>query len=150
MLSEWHLSRLVDQVGKRGNDGRRDEDRDDDCGPEPGDRQHAPSDQQQQCERGWDKAASQVVEYLPLRQHRKRIALAVSVRALHVPPEPPDKLPVAANPATPAGHVGAVARWKLFVQLGVAEQSGSRVASFQEIVTQNAVCGKASVERAFE
>ena len=62
----------------------------------------------------------------------------------------PDELPVAADPATPARHVGAIARRKLLVQFCVAEESGAGVASLQKIVAQDAVCGKAPSERTLE
>ncbi len=35
------------------------------------------------------KTAPQVVEDLPLRQHRKRVRFAASFRTRHVPPQPP-------------------------------------------------------------
>ena len=68
----------------------------------------------------------------------------------HAPPQPSHKLPVAADPATTAGHVGAVARGILLVQFHVAQQPGTRVTPFQKIVAQDAILGKAPLECTLE
>ena len=127
---ERHLLRLVQQIRKRCTEGGQQENSDHCRGPEPRGRQHGPSQQQQQRHRGRDKAAPQVVEEFPLRQPGKRIGFAAPVVPPHTPPQPTDKLPVAANPAMPASHVRAIPRGELFVEFHVADQSGAGVASF--------------------
>ena len=47
-------------------------------------------------------------------------------------------------------RVGAVAGWVLFIELHIAQQPRPRVASFQQIVTEDTVLGKAAVERPLE
>ena len=120
--------------------------RDHDIAPEPRGRQHAPPQQQQQRKCGRDEAAAQVVEDLPLRKHRQRVGFAAPFGSLDASPQPADKLPVAADPAPPPGDIGAIARRKIFIQFGVAEQPGAGVATFQKIVAQDAVGRKASFE----
>ena len=99
--------------------------------------------------RGGDKAASQVVKNLPLRQHRQRIAFAVSIRNAARPPQPPDKLPVAANQRAPAGHVGAVGAGNSSYS-SASLSSPARVSIPQ--ADRGSECGlrKAPIERALE
>jgi hypothetical protein len=47
-------------------------------------------------------------------------------------------------------HVGAVCRRVFLLQLRVAQQTGARVAAFEEIVAEDAVVGEAIRERALE
>jgi len=91
-----------------------------------------------------------VVENLPLRQHRKRVTFAAPIGSSYAPPQPSHKLPVAADPAAPACHVCAIARRKVFIQFGVAQESGAGVASFQKIVAQMRFAGKAPFECALD
>ena len=64
--------------------------------------------------------------------------------------KPPRELPVAANPAMPAAHVCGVGRWIFLVQLDVAQEPRTRVATFDQVVAQDPVVGKAAVQCAFE
>ena len=75
---------------------------------------------------------------------------ASSARAGNTRQQPPRKLPIAANPAVPAAHVGAIASRIFLIQLHVAQQPGAGVAPFQKIVAENAVFGEAPVERPLE
>src|SRR5688572_3287835 len=68
----------------------------------------------------------------------------------HAAQQPAGDLPVAADPAVPAAHVRAVARRILLVQLDIAQQPGARITAFQQVVAENAVLRKASLERALE
>ena len=150
MLSEHHLDRLVQQIRKLCTEGGQQEDSDHCRGPEPRGRQHGPSQEQQQCHRGRDKAAPQIVKEFPLRQPGKGIAFAASVLSSHTPPQPTDKLPVAAYPAMAASDVRAVPRGELLVEFHIANQSGAGVATFQEVVAQDSVFGEATFERPLE
>ncbi len=71
--------------------------------------QHGPPEQQQQRQRRRHEAAPQVVEDLPPRQRRQRIAQPAPAGAGHARQQPARNLPVAADPAVPAAHVRAVA-----------------------------------------
>ena len=64
--------------------------------------------------------------------------------------QPARDLPIAANPAMPAAHIRAVARWVFLVQLHVAQQPGAGVAAFQQIVAEDPVVGKTPAQRPFE
>jgi hypothetical protein len=77
---------------------------------------------------------------------------AVPVCALsgNTPQQPPGELPIAANPAVAAAHVGAVARRVILIQLHIAQQSGAGVASLEKIVTEDAILRKAPAKRLLE
>src|SRR2546425_3430659 len=63
---------------------------------------------------------------------------------------PSHNLPIATNPASPAAHVGAVARGIFLVQLHVAQQARVRVTPFQKIVAEDPVLGKPPFQRPLE
>ena len=71
--------------------------------------QPRPAEHRQRDQRRGHEAAAQVVEQLPLRQRRQRIARRARQR-VQAAAQPADQLPVAAHPAVAARHVGAVAR----------------------------------------
>ena len=87
------------------------DDPDDRQRPEPCRRQHRPAQQQQQCHARRHQAAPQVVEDLPARQGRERIALPAPAGAGNARQQPARKLPVAANPAVAPADVRA-GSWK--------------------------------------
>ena len=64
--------------------------------------------------------------------------------------QPPGDLPIAADPAVTAAHVGAVARRIVVVQLNVADERRAGVISLEEVVAQDAVLGKPPAERLLE
>src|SRR6185436_17192728 len=55
-----------------------------------------------------------------------------------------------ADPAAPAAHVGAVARRIVLVELDVGDEPRSRIASLEQVVTQDAVLRKPALEHALE
>ena len=69
----------------------------------------------------------------------------MTVRALpgYAPQQPPRKLPIAADPATAAADVRAVARRVVLVQLHIAQQPRPRVAPLQKIVAEYPILGEA-------
>ncbi len=72
-------------------------------------RKQQPCARQQQHQRNRDEAAPQVVEYLPLRQHGKRIGNAAGASARHTRQQPLRDLPIAAYPSVTPGHVHVIA-----------------------------------------
>ncbi|MDT4803918.1 hypothetical protein FQZ97_366840 [compost metagenome] len=109
-----------------------------------------PAPQQHAQERRRLQAAPQVVEDLPARQGAEAVAFQAAVRFRRPRQKPRQQLPVAANPAVPAFHVGAVARRVFLVQLHVAEQAGARIAALDQVVAEDAVVGKAAFQRLLE
>ncbi len=145
MLAKQHVAWFPEQTQDAGADGWNQQDAKRDGGPEPGGGQTDPADQQQGRQRKRDHAAAQVVEELPARQGRKRIALMTDLaacrvaRTRHPRQQPGSYLPVAAYPAMATADVGTVAGWILLVQLDIAEQTGACVTTFQQIMAEYAV-----------
>ena len=74
----------------------------------------------------------------------------MSVRSGHPRQQPARELPVSANPAVATIYVGAVTGRVFLVQLHVAQQAGARITTFQQVVAEDAVLGKAPLERLFK
>src|SRR5437867_13051885 len=93
-----------------------------------------------------------VVEAFPSRQLREGVLLGPRAGTLrrHARQHPASELPIPANPAMSACNVRGVPSRMIFVQLHVAQQSGSRITSLQKIVAQYPVLGEAVLERALE
>ncbi len=139
----------VDQCGDQrgcGDDAEYDE------RPIRGGRAREPAQQHDEGERQRHEAAPQVVEYFPLRQQRQRVAPMYRARPVHrhARVQPGGNLPVAADPAVAAADVRGVVRRILLVQLHVAQQRRARIAALQQVVTQDAIFGKAILQRALE
>ena len=116
----------------------------------PGARSSRTSKQQRQRRR--DETAPQVVEDLPLREHRQRISQPALARTGHARQQPARELPVAANPAMPAARCpAAIGRRILFVAAARRSASPSaRVAAFEQVVAQDPILGKAAAQRPLE
>ncbi len=150
MLAQQDIDRLLKNFNSRGNQGWNQDDSDYRQGPEPGRWQIRPAQQQQERQRRRHETATQIVKKLPSGQARERIFLSAVPGSGNARLQPTCKLPIAANPAVPAAHVRAVARRVFLVQQHIAYQSGARVTTFQQIVAEDAVFGKAILERSLE
>ncbi|EXI71313.1 MAG: hypothetical protein AW07_03756 [Candidatus Accumulibacter sp. SK-11] len=166
MLAQQDLAGLAEQFERQPAQRRYQQDADQRQGPQPGRREKRPAQQKEQRQRRRDQTAAQIVDQLPLRQLRERIPLPTAASPLvrrgalssrvastgngNSPPQPPGQLPIAANPAVAAADVGAVAKRIVFVQMHVAQQTCTRVTTFEKIMTEDAILGKAIPERLLE
>ncbi len=85
-----------------------------------------------------------------LRRRALASRLLASVGSRDAPPEPAGKLPIAANPAVAAAHVGAVASRIVLVQRHIAQQPGAGVTSFEKVMAEDAVLGKSAAQSLLE
>ena len=158
MLARSQRCGLAQQVDQQRGERRHEQDRDAPQRPQPGRLQHRPAQQQQRGEGGRREAAPQVVEDLPARQRRQRVlhghrmptAWCGTGRQAQRGQEPRDDLPVAADPAVAAAHVGVVARRRILEQLHVADQSRACVAALQQVVAEDAVFRQAPAQHPLE
>src|SRR5438874_2600963 len=104
-----------------------------DNGEQPAGREQAkprndqPAREEKKHERDRNETAAKVVENLPPRQRRDRIADAASLRAGNPRQQPRQNLPVASNPAMPPDRVDLVARRIFLVKCHVAYQTAASV-----------------------
>src|SRR5438067_12778287 len=111
MHSPRQLLRLAQEF-----DNEREQTRQGDNGEQPAGREQAeprndqPARKEKKHERDRNETAAKVVENLPPRQRRDRIADAATLRAGNAWQQPRQNLPVASNPAMPPDGVEHVAR----------------------------------------
>ncbi len=151
VLVDLHVARLLHQI-QQGRQQRRHQHHREHCQcPREHRRDHQPAGHQQDHQRRRHQAAAQVVQDLPARQRRQRVAAPPpAVRGRRPRQQPRQQLPVAADPAMATLDVGAVARRIFLEQLHVAEQAGARVATFDQVVAEDAVFRKAVVQAQLE
>src|SRR5690606_2205034 len=99
------------------------------------------------------EAAPQVVEQFPHRQGCERVWLLLRLRSIrpgwswHARQQPAGELPVAAYPpVSPTGFRRVTGR-VLFDEFDIGHQRRTRIAAFQQVVTENEILRKASVDR---
>src|SRR6185437_4445258 len=146
MLSESNIFRLLEQLEDRaapdGNEGHRK----DHQSPAPGRRQSQPTEQQQQNHGRRYQAAPEIVHDFPSRKDRERIFQGPTLRTGHARQYPAGDLPVTANPAVTPGHIGCIGRRIVFVELHIAQQTGTCITAFYKVVAENAVLRKMPTE----
>ena len=150
VLSIGHISGGLHQIGHRSQQRLNHHQPDDSQGPvhwltagKP-----APCEHQQQRQRF--QAASQIVQNLPACHDAQPVAHPLAVGVARPGQCPRQQLPVAANPAMPSFDIGTVARRVLLVDLHVAEQAGSCITPFDQVVAENLVIRQATFQGAGE
>ena len=109
MLAYIHILRLLEQIQKGGDQCRNQDDADHSQGPKPDRRKRRPAQQQKKHQPARRQTAPKIVEDFPARQPGKRILPEADTEAGNGRQQPSRNLPIASNPAPPAGHVRAVA-----------------------------------------
>ena len=150
VLAQQRIGGLPEHLQGGGHQGGDQEDPDHRQGPIPGGREGAPTQQQQERQRGRFEAAPKIVEDLPLGQPRERVPAAGVAGPGNARQQPPGDLPIPADPSVATVHVRDVAGRIFLVQVHVAQQSRPRMAPFQEIVAEDPVLGEPSLEGLLE
>ena len=101
----------------------------------------------EQCD--WRHAAPHVVENLPARDGRQRVR-GRTIRARNPAAQPWRELPVTTHPAVQSPARGEIAHRIVVEHLDVRHQSGARKRTLDEIVAEQRVHGKPSLDRTLE
>ena len=117
---------------------------------ERGARQDRPPGSQQAYERDRQQASSQVVQDLPASDGRKRVRNRAARRIWHRAPQPSHDLPVSTDPAMLSRGKCEVLRRVVIDQVDIGAQAGTRVNTFEQIVTEQRILRDAIVERGVE
>src|SRR6185437_4428489 len=108
-----------------------------------------PSRYQKRELRDLDRAAPEVDETLNSCQQRQAVRLrAIGTR--HARRQPPEQLPIAANPTVLAPSVREIAGRVIVVDGDVGGETRPRVISLDQVVRQERVLGEAAVRRLLE
>ena len=160
MRLEAGVMRLAEEIGQRGDKRRNQHDRERCKGGNPRHARQQPACDQERYERRCHQAAANVIQYFPAAQSGERRATRAGAGAASsttghacanaLRESPARDLPIAAHPAVTAADVGEIACRRLFVQLDVRQQPGTRVAAFDQVVAQDPVLGQPPIERLAE
>ena len=147
---QGHVHRLGEQVAQRRQQHRQQQQGQHPQGPGQHLRHQRPADHEQDRGRRRHQAAAQVVQQLAAREPRERIEFKAALRARYPWQQPRQQLPVTADPAVASLHVGRVARRVILEQAHVADQAGTRVAAFQQVMAQDLVLRETVLQRVLE